>query len=61
MKTDKEEIIVKYDFDDKDMAMMSLTVIAIICLFVLAEPVTILTSIISGILGLATGRNLGNK
>ncbi len=57
---DKEikEVNVKYDFDDKDVAMISLTIIALISLWVLAEPTTILTSVISGILGLATGRGM---
>jgi len=50
-----------FNMDDKDLAMISLTTIAIISMFVLAEPLTILTSVVSGILGLATGNHFNKS
>ena len=48
-----------FNMDDKDLVIISVTIIGIIALFVLADPTTILSSIISGLFGVATGKNLG--
>jgi len=43
------------DYDDKDLVILAVTIIAVISLFVLTDPVIILTSIISGLFGIAVG------
>ena len=45
-----------FNMDDKDLVIISVTIIGIIALFVLADPTTILSSIISGLFGIAVGR-----
>jgi hypothetical protein len=47
-----------FNMDDKDLVIISVTIIAIVSLFVMAEPATIITSVLSGLFGLATGRKL---
>ncbi len=47
-----------FNMDDKDLVIISVTIIGIIALFVLADPTTILSSIISGLFGVATGKGL---
>lgn len=47
-----------FNMDDKDLVIISVTVIGIIALFVLTDPTTILSSIISGLFGVATGKGL---
>lgn len=59
MTEEKEDM--KWNIDDKDLVIVSVTTIAIISLFVLADPTTILTSILSGLFGLATGRRMDNS
>lgn len=53
---EKEKLM--FNMDDKDLVIISVTVIGIISLFVLGDPTTILSSVISGLFGLATGRNI---
>ncbi len=45
-----------FNMDDKDLVIISVTIIGIIALFVIADPTTILSSIISGLFGIAVGR-----
>lgn len=47
-----------FNMDDKDLVIISVTIIAIVSLFVIAEPATIVTAIVSGLFGIATGRRL---
>lgn len=51
-------IIRARDWDDKDLIIIAVTVIGVISLFVLADPSIILTSILSGLFGMATGSKL---
>jgi len=44
------------NFDDKDLVIISLTIIAIVAMFKITSPVTIISNIISGLLGVATGK-----
>lgn len=46
------------DFDDKDLVIISLTIIGVISLFKLTDPVVIISNIVSGLLGIATGKKL---
>lgn len=50
---DKEKLM--FNMDDKDLVIISVTIIAIVSLFVLAEPVVIVSSVISGLFGVAVG------
>ena len=45
-----------FNMDDKDLVIISVTIIAIVSLFVIAEPATIVTAIVSGLFGIAVGR-----
>ena len=45
-----------FNMDDKDLVIISVTMIAIISMFVIADPITIVTSIVSGLFGIAVGR-----
>ncbi len=54
MKDNGEERV--FNMDDKDLVIISVTVIAIVSLFVIADPVTIVSSIVSGLFGIAVGR-----
>jgi hypothetical protein len=45
-----------FNMDDKDLVIISVTVIAIVSLFVISEPATIVTAIVSGLFGIAVGR-----
>ena len=47
------------NFDDKDLVIISLTIIAIFSLFKIASPIIIISNIVSGLLGIATGKKLG--
>ena len=58
---DNREEKLMFNMDDKDLVIMAVTVIAIVSLFVLADPTTIIASVLSGLFGLATGRRLDNK
>lgn len=50
------------DFDDKDIAIISLTVIAIVTLIVRPDAADrIITAIVSAIAGFVTGRKLSSK
>lgn len=53
MEDNKEKLM--FNMDDKDLVIISVTILGIISLFVLAEPMTILTGIVSGLFGLAVG------
>ena len=49
----------KINFDDKDLAIIALTIIAVISLLKLdSDAVNIVTAIVSAIAGFATGRKL---
>lgn len=50
-----------FNMDDKDLVIISVTVIAIVSLFVLADPTTIISSIVSGLFGVAVGRKATDK
>jgi hypothetical protein len=50
------KIIRTRDWDDKDLTIISVTIIGIISLIILKDPSMILTSIISGLFGLAVGK-----
>jgi len=54
MSSNEENLM--FNFDDKDLVILSVTIIGIISLFVLADPTTIVSSIISGLFGIAVGR-----
>lgn len=45
-----------FNMDDKDLVIISVTIIAIISMFVITDPITIVTSIVSGLFGIAVGR-----
>ena len=49
------------NFDDKDLAIISLALIALVAAFVQEDSMTIISSAISAIAGLAVGRKLGDK
>ena len=44
------------NFDDKDLVIISLTIIAIVAMFKITSPAAIISNIISGLLGVATGK-----
>ena len=44
------------DFDDKDLVIISLTIIAIGAFWVLPAPEAVISNIVSGLLGIAVGR-----
>ena len=46
------------NFDDKDLVIISLTIIAIVAMFKITAPSAIISNITSGLLGVATGRVL---
>jgi len=47
------------DFDDKDLVIICATLIAIISIFGIAEdPSTIVTSVVSGLFGVAVGKSV---
>jgi hypothetical protein len=50
------KIIRTRDWDDKDLTIISVTILGIISMIVLSDPSMILTSIISGLFGLAVGK-----
>ena len=50
-----------FNMDDKDLVIISVTIIAIVSLFVLAEPVVIVSSVISGLFGVAVGTKGNTK
>ena len=53
-------MIQKIDFDDKDIAIISICAIAIVCLAVIgADAKEIIATAITAIAGLATGRKKG--
>ena len=52
------KIIKVRDWDDKDLIIMAVTIIGVISLFILPDPAIILTSILSGLFGMATGSKL---
>lgn len=60
MKNEKGEERV-FNMDDKDLVIISVTIIAIVSLFVLADPTTIISSIVSGLFGVAVGRKVTEK
>jgi hypothetical protein len=49
-------IIRTRDWDDKDLTIVSVTILGIISMIVLSDPSMILTSIVSGLFGLAVGK-----
>ncbi len=49
-------IIRTKDFDDKDLIIVATALIGIISLFLLADPSIVITSVLSGLFGMATGR-----
>lgn len=48
------------DVDDKDLVIITVTPIALTAMFTISEPNTLLTSIVSGLFGVAVGRNTNN-
>jgi hypothetical protein len=47
--------------NDKDLVIIGAVAIAIAAMFVIPDPVIIVSNIIAGLFGLATGRSIGNK
>ena len=56
-----EEEKLMFNMDDKDLVIISTTIIGIVSLFVLADPTTIVSSIITGLMGIAVGRKTVDK
>ncbi len=56
MEKDKERFI--FNFDDKDLVIIAVTILGIVSLSVLAEPTTILSNIIVGLFGICVGRKV---
>ncbi len=56
-----QEENVMFNMDDKDLVIISTTIIGIVSLFVLADPTTIVSSIITGLMGIAVGRKTVDK
>ena len=50
------KIIRTRDWDDKDLVIIAVTIIGVASLIVIPDPAMILTSIISGLFGVAVGR-----
>lgn len=46
--------------NDKDLVIIGTVAIAVVAMFIIPDPVTIITNVIAGLFGLATGRALGN-
>jgi len=44
--------------DDKDLVIIAATAIAIIAMFILANPQTIVSNIVTGLFGVAVGKSL---
>ncbi len=44
------------DFDDKDLVIISLTIICVIAMFKITNPLILVSNIVSGLLGIATGK-----
>ncbi len=47
-----------FDFDNVDLAMIITGVIALVSLFIITEPTIIVSSVITGIFGLAVGKKM---
>ena len=47
--------------NDKDLVIIGAVAIAIASMFVIPDPVIIVSNVIAGLFGLATGRSIGNK
>jgi len=48
----------KRDVDDKDLVIGAVTIIAIIAMFAISDPETIITAVVSGLFGIAVGRKI---
>ena len=46
------------DFDDKDLVIISATLIAIFSMYLIAEAKDIVLSVVSGLFGVAVGKSL---
>ena len=46
------------NFDDKDLVIICVTLIAFVCAFRLDDPSSIILSIVTGLCGVAVGKNL---
>jgi hypothetical protein len=52
---------VTYNPDDKDVALICITIVAIVACFTLSSPETVLTGAVTALGALATGRNGNGK
>ena len=48
-------------FTDKEYVIVGVVIIAIVSMFVLTDPTTIISSIVSGLFGIGTGRAISSK
>ena len=44
--------------DDKDLVIIAATAIAIIAMFILSDPQTIVSNVVTGLFGVAVGKSL---
>jgi hypothetical protein len=49
------------DFDDKYFVIIGVVIIALVGMWKVTDPTILLTSIVSGLFGIATGRSMGSK
>ena len=47
-----------FNVDDKDLVIVSATLIAIIAMFALTDPQTVVSNIVTGLFGVAVGKSL---
>jgi hypothetical protein len=57
-KDDPIRIIRTRDFDDKDLIIIATAIIGIVSLLILQDPSIVITSVLSGLFGMATGKKL---